>query len=450
MKDQDVNCRLRYGLNVHCLAEIFQYLDSVDLNTLAEMNEFYHHTINDLIIPKHTVNLNRLYDRGISMAKVFKRFGTKIRKFRFEEHLCDTEHSIKRLCELIRKHCAIDQLKCVEITCNFDQTAESIQMPIQFRNVEKFKFKGGFKSLMGQLFESVRYLHLSYTNLGANFDWTKLKNLKHLYLNKVHGINVPNFIELFRLGPKIEIFKHYNLHNFPDGSIHDVCAAMAKYCGNDIREYHGMIYPKEPMLPLNLYGFLSGFRNVKNAILLTNQICCGDIIDGLKGLAANDTIEMLRIHYCGSERNRFNVNCNFQERPNLQGLDMKQFSRLRKLRISGRFNAKYTNRSHGSVCNPFKIFQVYGAQILSNVELLTIDSDNDSDLDFIKFASKLRCLTISDKLSTFDQKIAPIIEDIFRKRRNVQNTDDFIKVKFSAQPNYAMVLIGKVTTNENK
>lgn len=47
MADKDANCRLRHGLNVHCFAHIFQYIDSADLYTVGGMNEFYHHRFGD-------------------------------------------------------------------------------------------------------------------------------------------------------------------------------------------------------------------------------------------------------------------------------------------------------------------------------------------------------------------------------------------------------------------
>lgn len=52
MEDIDANCRLRNGLNVHCLAHIFQYLDSADLYTLGEMAKAYKHIINEFVIRK--------------------------------------------------------------------------------------------------------------------------------------------------------------------------------------------------------------------------------------------------------------------------------------------------------------------------------------------------------------------------------------------------------------
>lgn len=54
--DSDADCRLRNDLNVHCLALIFQYLNTRDLLTLGGMNEFYKQIINDFVISNHNIN----------------------------------------------------------------------------------------------------------------------------------------------------------------------------------------------------------------------------------------------------------------------------------------------------------------------------------------------------------------------------------------------------------
>lgn len=84
-KDKDVNSRLRYGLNTKCLAHIFRYLDSVDLYIVSGMNDFYKQIINELVIPNHSVKFFQLFEKGISGAQVFERFGTRIQKIRIDD-----------------------------------------------------------------------------------------------------------------------------------------------------------------------------------------------------------------------------------------------------------------------------------------------------------------------------------------------------------------------------
>lgn len=74
-KDKDANCRLRHGLNVHCLALIFQYLGIQDLYEVGEMNEFYKEIIKDLVIGKYYINCN-LLGNLISIRQLFERYGS--------------------------------------------------------------------------------------------------------------------------------------------------------------------------------------------------------------------------------------------------------------------------------------------------------------------------------------------------------------------------------------
>lgn len=62
-EDLDSNCRLKNGLNVHCLTHIFQYLDSDDLNSVGCINRFYEQIINDFLIPNHSSDGYKLLDR---------------------------------------------------------------------------------------------------------------------------------------------------------------------------------------------------------------------------------------------------------------------------------------------------------------------------------------------------------------------------------------------------
>lgn len=107
MENNDLNCRLRHGLNVHCLAWIFQYLDIMDLYTVGGMNDFYREIINDLVISKHEVRFCILLPK-ITIAQVFERLGTKFQKLNFNGfHL----ENIEELVPLISQYCSIDQLK---------------------------------------------------------------------------------------------------------------------------------------------------------------------------------------------------------------------------------------------------------------------------------------------------------------------------------------------------
>lgn len=54
--DKDENCRLRHGLNTHCLAESFQFLNDEASTKLDTMNMYYSYIINTFVIPDHVSN----------------------------------------------------------------------------------------------------------------------------------------------------------------------------------------------------------------------------------------------------------------------------------------------------------------------------------------------------------------------------------------------------------
>lgn len=78
-EDKDVNCRLRHGLNVHCLANIFQHLDTQNLHTVGEMNVVHNQIIKDLVIRRHCVHADELIERDIA-EQFFQKYGTKIQQ----------------------------------------------------------------------------------------------------------------------------------------------------------------------------------------------------------------------------------------------------------------------------------------------------------------------------------------------------------------------------------
>lgn len=435
-EDKDENCRLRYGLNVHCLAEIFQYLNSDDLYTVGEMNEFYRQIINDLVISKHEVDFNKLFERYIKISKMFDRYGTKIRKFYFSDY--ENNNGIHKLVQLITKYCAIDQLKSVRMNCQ-----SLVNLPIQFKNIELFDYTGKAEIFLYEphlyvpLSESLRYLRLANINLDPNFDWTKLKNLTQLYLKDVYEINEENFIEFLKLRPKLEAFQHDGF-TFEDSTA-NICKMMAKYCGNHIQYYSGELLPVQddsldgPVR--DLYGFLSGFKNVKMVSLTSHQVCGGDLFDSMKRLTENNTVEMLSIEYSEEDYILENdVYCIFQEHSNLRAFNMNKFRHLKTIEFV-RPVIKCDIR-HGKMCHSFKLLSVYSSQILWNVENLSIRSIAQ-DCNIIKFAPKLRRLglNIFELTSSQATEILSMLESIFLKRNNGPNKGDLIEIKFENEDN---------------
>lgn len=437
IQEIDVNCRLRHGLDAHTLAHIFQYLDSDDLYTVGGMNNVYKHLINDLVIPMHTVNFDNLYKRGITIPQMFERYGRKIRKIQFKNDLYEYD-ATERLVQSINKYCSADQLRMVRLGAHFTPSVVN-NLPIQFRKVEKLKFKGNGQQFWVQLSESLRVLSLYNVDLAPNFDWTQLRNLTELYLISVEGINVKNFIGFLRQRPKLQVF-HYDSKTFGN-STQVVCEALAQFCGEKIRDFCGPLrpIPEDIIAPArNVYDFMSQLTNIKTLCLATHQFCGSDLVDPMKRLARNNTIEKLHIVYTEIDmRINPDVNCFFQKKPHHKGLDMKQFSHLKRVNITGPFS-EIPQFYHGQVCDPFRILSKYSSQILANVENLTIASTIE-DMDFIQFAPKLRQLNFFCSMQTPEKaaKILSHLESILAKRKNNSNNQqtgaDVIEIHFSCR-----------------
>lgn len=438
MDDIDANYRLRHGLNVQCLVHIFQYLDTADLYTVGEMNEFYHQIINDLVISMHKIDFTNLHDRFITISELFEKYGTKIRKIHFK-HM-NFSHSVGRLIRSINQYCWADQLKSVKIFCRY-LNVQQINLPIQFKNIEILEIRGNTRGqrnvLSVQLSESLRYLRLENIGLDENFDWTVTTNVTKLYLFDVSGINVQNFIGLLRHRPQIKVF-HHDRYTF-EGSIQDISEALTEHCGNQIQDYSGEMPMRQESgrPPLHhLYQFISQFKNVKKICLTSHLTCGADLIEPFKQLAKNNTIEMLHIKYPANDwREDHNVSCILKENPNNERFDMIHFKHLKTMTVS-----MYTHHLRSMAFNPVEgckqltLLNVYGRQILSNVENLTLGS-LVYDLDFIKFASKLRFLTSHGYQK---DKIVSVLKTVLQKRNNGQTSDDCIEVKINGRKTFKL------------
>lgn len=439
-QNEDASCRLRHGLNNHCLAEIFQYLRSVDLYTVSGMNEFYTKIINDLIIPDHSVNFYKLFEKNITISQVFERFGRKMRKCFFycdpvrgDDSIEVPNYTIDQFIQLITLYCSPDQLKNVRIA-TLKHADPIIVLPNYFRKVEKFQFfsQAYEKVQLSVSFtESLRYLVLENIKLDPNFDWKMLKNLTKLFLSRVEGVNESNFIEYLRQRPSLEAFGHS--HTFDISSMENIFEKMAEYCGNQIRAlkiYNE--YSKKVDNPPGFYHFISGFKNLKEVYLRADLKCGDDLIDPIKRLAEHNTIEDLSLTYTGTQPHR---NCIFREMPNRSAPNMKPFTNMKTVRIFWDYEHLGSDKFDRQ-CAKMKLLNTYSSQILANAETLIIDSARDIreiDWNFIKSALKLRQLFYLDFHTTEYQtekliQIVSGLESILQNRKD-ENINDAIELK---------------------
>lgn len=104
--DPDANNRLRHGLDPHCLAHIFQYLDTNDLWTLGGMNEYFKEVINNCLLQNYEIQVIET-EHSMDLTELFERHGTSIKKFAFISKYAKIVDILQR----INHHCAVDQFK---------------------------------------------------------------------------------------------------------------------------------------------------------------------------------------------------------------------------------------------------------------------------------------------------------------------------------------------------
>lgn len=208
---------------------------------------------------------------------------------------------------------------------------------------------------------------------------------------------------------------------------------MAKYCGKQILEFstkYDVFYHRHsnsPARPHNFYDFVSGLKSLRSVSLSSELVCCADLINPMKHLAKNDTIENLEIWYKFVCENP-NSQCIFYERPNHEFLDMKHFSRLKRIRFCSDYSMRKNIDGHG--CDANKLFIAYSEQILSNVEVLVFWF-TDNIINLIKCTPKLRQLVGRSMLFGIDgvTGLAKVMENIVKKRNNGQTCGDFIEIQ---------------------
>lgn len=415
--DPDIACRLRNGLNVHCLAHIFQYLKTRDLFTLGGMNEFYKQIINDFIISNHDVNFFDLKPKD-QVPEFFRRHGTKIQSVHNVEFL-------NRDIRPIAQHCSIGQLKSANIFSK--KRLPFAQLPIQFCDIQSFHLKGVSDNghpLNVTFSKNLHCLKLYRIRLHWHFDWTELMNLTELRLDSVFGINEQNFIEFIRRRPKL---KRFYLEKSVEHAREEVYKAIAQHCGNQIEVLHDRIDEKE--IKKDSYDFLLGLTNLKEMGFLKSNYCSENLIYAIRCLAENDTIERLVIHAIS-----FCV-CHARDQPKVY---VNRLTKLKTIRIRTGFYNKYVHGWTRGACDRIDFLIKYSVEILSNVETIEIIIDcHFRDLELLKFVPKLcEFYLIRGAHSEFNRsstedvpKIISYLKDILRKRETDEVCADFIELK---------------------
>lgn len=246
------------------------------------------------------------------IRKVFEKYGSKVRKFKFSADILGMyivylnfkyPECLQDFIELIIHHCSIGQLKNVQFEVpaeSFDEILK-LELPIHFRDVERFTFYGWVTHnhnipsvrLNVSFSDSLRYLFLEDIELHPSFDWTECVNLTEIHLILVKGFNEQNFVNFLQRRPRLEYFcQKGSLGN----SMQNIAEAMADNCGNQMKMFRDMGESRllEPRY-YDFYNFLSKFKSLKEICLPSSLFCAGDLISAITQLAENDTIEKFTI-----------------------------------------------------------------------------------------------------------------------------------------------------------
>lgn len=393
----DTNCRLRNGLNVNCLVEIFQYLDTDELFTLGTMNSFYKGIINDYIMRGHLVIL-RSYGNSQAMpeylsrySEFFEMFGKKITRISFAGNAA----CLDGLFDFIIRYCARDQLKEIDIWYYDTYHAASFDIIQQyFRTMEIFTldcaetaFQLNFMPLL-QSCNALRSLKLVvHGNISSIFDWAGMLNLRKLEL--VFGqISESTFIEFLQKRPKLQHF----VSNLTFDRIDTVGHALAKYCGNQMRDFsyfhRNLNYVSMGEL-MARYDFLSKFTNLKSVFLSAASKYGVDLHKPLIALAKNNTLETLMLDYTYDGRPLDAT----VDHDKMLKINMNRFTSLKSIEI--RF--PYTDLKKMLSASDF--LRLNAAAMMPNVESVFITGFNLSTFSFafIRNVPNIRKLWISNQ-----------------------------------------------------
>lgn len=457
IEDPDTNSRLKYNLNAHCLVEIFKYLNSKDLWTLGSMNALYKQIINDLVIQKYKVKGSTYNDPSVN--KIWRRHGKQIKRFQFAGGMSECN----KFLQTFIRHCDEDQLKVAEFYINEPNAKKQKQIidlsMNHLQKVESFSIRvlklRPSSYITFPRFEALRVLSLYYISLPTNFDWLALVNLIELELVECL-FKEQNFYYFIRKRPKLKRFVYMNRIN----DVKAIGKEMTKYSGDHMRSFHDFINTNAVALNRETdfrekYNFLAGFKHLKEVTVSPMLICPCDIVQALRLLAENDTLEKLSIilqkSYSGL------CSCSLYQKENR--IKMKQFTRLKTLLVHNRV-IQFKNSSGD--CVHSKLFTEFSSQLLSNVENVILsgfyyydeylfDDVQTTDIEFLRNALNLRTISIYNIYGSLTTShtfhIFSIVKNILKKRLNKQNRHfsiDFIGMIVNEDQWKRFQLIGNV------
>lgn len=414
----NLHCRLRNGLNVDCLAEIFEYLENDDLVTIGQLDEYYQGIINKCVIKKRMIRFEdpkRLYWDVTALLgndfqhgwKAFEMYGKNITRASFCLRSFYSEDTHSRIIENINKYCSPEKIKEIEFFLRTDC--------VWCRRNGDCNHKSRVISCVLDAMPALKKLTLIHAS-DWNNNWlnsTGMLNLTELILMNSH-IDKQSMIEYLRKRPKLQRF--VNANSIAPDSLLEIGNALAEYCGDTLREFvdtEKEFFWHIPVQDVERYDFIPNLKNVKELELTTIFTCGSDLFYALDGLAKHNKLEKLKIRQHWYSRD-------------YQKVDGQTFILKNDFKILHTF--EYEMKSFQML----EFFINNREQIFNNIRTFipSRKPGNFGPCEFSPFVPKLKKLVISF-CSTFDiGNILRNIKRILEKRKDTRvDTEDSIKLR---------------------
>lgn len=247
-KDEDLNCRLRHGLNPYCLFRIFKFLPQRDLMILSRMNDFYKQVISENVLTLKEIVFDFFCENNDNIVELFRLFGKNLKNIKLKG---DVE-AFKNLNQLIKRYCNADQLKKVDLRSlqflqpHFDEWSrimdlvEDVDMQTFYRSLKEVSVNDyatfGIPQKLFRLSEKIQVLKFIDVKTEAAFtDWTDMPQLKEIHLVNVNiTFKSKEFINFVRDRPHLKYLFYENIRNSDE--LGEVLAESFGRCSNLMNE----------------------------------------------------------------------------------------------------------------------------------------------------------------------------------------------------------------------
>lgn len=289
-----MTCRLRHGLNEHCLLEIFNFLDVIDLLQLCEVDVYYKDLIQNWIIGKRLINFRYLNSpdneqTSWTTKNIFEMFGKSISKIKFYDRMVSGH--FEEFLQSIIQYSAVGSL--TEMQFNFAvmtayEATKDAAVPF-FSNLRKltltqdvWAMNAANMQFLVRIIEVASNLtHLTLNDVDIyNNEWLStangLENLRELRLNRSFTNGISNLPDFLRTKSNLEVFSYNGddvSSRFADTLV-KCCPQLHTFAHLHLNNPYRNAVNRITKEMAQRYSFLCQMKNLKE-ILLTSYTQCG-------------------------------------------------------------------------------------------------------------------------------------------------------------------------------